>query len=85
MIVNHADVLTQQAREELASYEPWGRAGGGAPNPHGIRFTDLRAKGIYPEDELKVIHINNTNAKVSVIVSYCFTQRATRDNIFDLH
>lgn len=43
-----------QARIELASYEPWGRAGGGAPNPHGIRFSDLRAVGIYPEDELKV-------------------------------
>ncbi|CAH2071174.1 unnamed protein product, partial [Iphiclides podalirius] len=43
----------KKAREELASYEPWGRAGGGAPNPHGFRFSDLRAKGIYPEDELK--------------------------------
>ncbi|CAH0725190.1 unnamed protein product, partial [Brenthis ino] len=43
----------KQARIELASYEPWGRAGGGAPNPHGIRFSDLRAVGIYPEDELK--------------------------------
>ncbi|KAL4716598.1 hypothetical protein ACJJTC_008233 [Scirpophaga incertulas] len=42
-----------QAREELASYEPWGRAGGGAPNPHGVRFTDLRTTGIYPEDELR--------------------------------
>ncbi|XP_068631436.1 uncharacterized protein [Battus philenor] len=43
----------RKAREELAAYEPWGRAGGGAPNPHGFRFTDLRARGIYPEDELK--------------------------------
>lgn len=43
-----------QARDQLASYEPWGRAGGGAPNPRGIRFTNLRANGIYPEDELKV-------------------------------
>ncbi|CAG4993425.1 unnamed protein product [Parnassius apollo] len=45
----------RKARKELASYEPWGRAGGGAPNPHGIRFTDLRSRGIYPEDELKGI------------------------------
>ncbi|XP_039750069.1 uncharacterized protein LOC120626582 [Pararge aegeria] len=45
--------LQKQVRRELASYEPWGRAGGGAPNPHGIRFTKLRAVGIYPEDELK--------------------------------
>ncbi|XP_063360681.1 histone-lysine N-methyltransferase, H3 lysine-79 specific [Cydia amplana] len=43
----------RQARAELASYEPWGRAGGGAPNPRSLRRTDLRASGIYPEDELK--------------------------------
>ncbi|CAG9559678.1 unnamed protein product [Danaus chrysippus] len=43
----------KQARIELASYEPWGRAGGGAPNPRGVRYGDLRALGIYPEDELK--------------------------------
>ncbi|CAK1598903.1 unnamed protein product [Parnassius mnemosyne] len=47
--------LQRKAREELATYEPWGRAGGGAPNPHGNRFTDLRSRGIYPEDELKGI------------------------------
>ncbi|XP_028175461.1 uncharacterized protein LOC114363829 [Ostrinia furnacalis] len=43
----------RQAREELASYEPWGRAGGGAPNARGVRFTNLRTRGIYPEDELR--------------------------------
>ncbi|XP_026755759.1 uncharacterized protein LOC113515689 [Galleria mellonella] len=43
----------RQAREELASYEPWGRAGGGAPNPQGVRFSNIRARGIYPEDELR--------------------------------
>ncbi|XP_013190164.1 uncharacterized protein LOC106134615 [Amyelois transitella] len=43
----------RQAREEFSSYEPWGRAGGGAPNPQGIRFTNIRARGIYPEDELR--------------------------------
>ncbi|XP_053604047.1 uncharacterized protein LOC128671536 isoform X2 [Plodia interpunctella] len=43
----------RQAREELSSYEPWGRAGGGAPNPQGVRFTKIRARGIYPEDELR--------------------------------
>ncbi|XP_059046028.1 uncharacterized protein LOC131841725 [Achroia grisella] len=43
----------RQAREELASYEPWGRAGGGAPNAQGVRFSDIRARGIYPEDELR--------------------------------
>ncbi|XP_046963316.1 uncharacterized protein LOC124532457 [Vanessa cardui] len=43
----------KQARLELASYEPWGRAGGGAPNPRSVRFCNLRAIGIYPEDELK--------------------------------
>ncbi|CAK1546149.1 unnamed protein product [Leptosia nina] len=44
----------RQAREELASYEPWGRAGGGAPN-QGVRFSDIRAAEIYPNDELKGI------------------------------
>ncbi|VVC97588.1 unnamed protein product [Leptidea sinapis] len=43
----------KQAREELASYEPWGRAGGGAPNMRGVRFSNIRALGIFPEDELK--------------------------------
>ncbi|XP_061710780.1 histone-lysine N-methyltransferase, H3 lysine-79 specific isoform X2 [Cydia pomonella] len=43
----------RQARAELASYEPWGRAGGGAPNARSLRRTDLRVWGIYPEDELK--------------------------------
>ncbi|XP_072939853.1 uncharacterized protein [Epargyreus clarus] len=43
----------RQLREDLASYEPWGRAGGGAPNPRGVRFSNLRATGIYPEDELR--------------------------------
>lgn len=46
-----------QALYELETYEPWGRAGGGAPNARGIRFTDIRSKGIYPEDELKVMSI----------------------------
>ncbi|XP_050343390.1 uncharacterized protein LOC126768949 [Nymphalis io] len=45
--------LQKQARLELASYEPWGRAGGGAPNLRSVRFCNLRAFGIYPEDELK--------------------------------
>ncbi|CAH0605405.1 unnamed protein product [Chrysodeixis includens] len=53
------EYLEQQlkAREELASYEPWGRAGGGAPNDRGIRFTNLRDKGIFPEDELRGVSI----------------------------
>ncbi|XP_045494241.1 uncharacterized protein LOC123693274 [Colias croceus] len=50
----------RQAREELASYEPWGRAGAGAPNPQGVRFSNLRARGIYPEDELKGISLFET-------------------------
>ncbi|CAH0702922.1 unnamed protein product [Spodoptera exigua] len=45
----------RKAREELATYQPWGRAGGGAPNPRGVRFTNLRDKGIFPEDELRNI------------------------------
>ncbi|KAM3967253.1 uncharacterized protein ACR2FA_011595 [Aphomia sociella] len=45
--------VQRQAREELASYEPWGRAGGGAPNAQGVRFSNIRARGIYPEDELR--------------------------------
>ncbi|XP_075972039.1 uncharacterized protein LOC142973894 [Anticarsia gemmatalis] len=47
----------RKARQELASYEPWGRAGGGAPNPRGIRFTKIRDKGIFPEDELRGVSI----------------------------
>ncbi|KAJ0178744.1 hypothetical protein K1T71_005519 [Dendrolimus kikuchii] len=47
----------RKAHEELASYEPWGKAGGGAPNPRGFRFTNLRDKGIFPEDELKGISL----------------------------
>ncbi|CAH2105585.1 unnamed protein product [Euphydryas editha] len=47
--------LQRQARLDLASYEPWGRAGGGAPNSKGTRFSNLRAAGIYPDDELKGI------------------------------
>ncbi|CAF4767276.1 unnamed protein product [Pieris macdunnoughi] len=50
----------KQAREELASYEPWGRAGGGAPNVQGNRFSDIRAAGIYPDDELKGISLHET-------------------------
>ncbi|CAB3257741.1 unnamed protein product [Arctia plantaginis] len=45
-------------REELAKYQPWGRAGGGAPNPRGIRFTKIRDKGIFPEDELRGVSIH---------------------------
>ncbi|XP_041970492.1 uncharacterized protein LOC121726913 [Aricia agestis] len=44
----------KKALAELASYAPWGRAGGGAPNAR-VRYSDLRAHGIYPEDELKGI------------------------------
>ena len=51
----------KQAREELATYQPWGRAGGGAPNPRGVRFTNLRDKGIFPEDELRVWTLCNVN------------------------
>ncbi|KPI91291.1 hypothetical protein RR46_14795 [Papilio xuthus] len=45
----------RKALKELASYEPWGKPGGGAPNKHGFRFTDIRARGIYPDDEIKGI------------------------------
>nr|XP_021188962.2 uncharacterized protein LOC110375234 [Helicoverpa armigera] len=47
----------RKAREELATYQPWGRAGGGAPNPRGVRFTNLRDKGIFPEDELRGVSL----------------------------
>ncbi|XP_023950886.2 uncharacterized protein LOC112055114 [Bicyclus anynana] len=53
----------KQARLELASYEPWGRAGGGAPNTRGIRFSNLRAIGIYPEDELKGVSAHELNRR----------------------
>ncbi|KAJ8733278.1 hypothetical protein PYW08_001576 [Mythimna loreyi] len=46
-----------KARVELATYQPWGRAGGGAPNPRGVRFTNLRDKGIFPEDELRGVSL----------------------------
>ncbi|CAG9133082.1 unnamed protein product [Plutella xylostella] len=52
--------LQRQAREELASFAPWGRAGGGAPNPRGVRFTDIRAKGIIPEDELRGVALHES-------------------------
>ncbi|XP_035439142.2 uncharacterized protein LOC118268672 isoform X1 [Spodoptera frugiperda] len=48
----------RKAREELATYQPWGRAGGGAPNPRGVRFTNLRDKGIFPEDELRGVSLH---------------------------
>ncbi|XP_062526061.1 uncharacterized protein LOC101745757 [Bombyx mori] len=46
-----------KAQAELASYAPWGKAGGGAPNPRGVRFSNLRAKGIFPEDELRGVSL----------------------------
>ncbi|XP_045765676.1 uncharacterized protein LOC123867612 [Maniola jurtina] len=58
--------LQKKVHRELASYEPWGRAGGGAPNPRGIRFTNLRAVGIYPEDELKGVSAHELNRRWSL-------------------
>lgn len=35
----------------LTKYHPWGRPGGGAPNPHGVRMHNLRFEEIVPRPE----------------------------------